>query len=416
MMTNNPILDEPIEEINVPVMKPIPPLVAKVALLKKLARNYIESMSRKAAENARKDINKFADWILALPNKPIKRGINEIEAPLRGFLKTHRIDGVRGQDQNTFINHIRPRVINFLHGRRRPIQVKFVFTCEFQKGVTEEDLEYSYGYFHTKMERVMEGTDLMEMYERMIKECLERIEAFQNEGCGWKFKEVVSFDIYVDPFRPLRGSSYFGLPAKLAAKKAIINVQNKQDNACFKWAVTSAVYRRKVHPERLNDEMRANSEKLNWEGIDFPTPLDQITKFEKQNPYSINVYGYAKSIVYPLRISKHENEQCINLILLVNKEKNHHYCWIKNMSALTASQYNKHKGKRYVCKYCCNSFQSEETLRKHIEYCSNQKAVKVVMPEKGTRLYFKNYQRKMRVPFVVYADFEAFTTYSNYDL
>ena len=32
------------------------------------------------------------------------------------------------------------------------------------------------------------------------------------------------------------------------------------------------------------------------------------------------------------------------------------------------------------------------------------------MPEKGTRLYFKNYQRKMRVPFVVYADFEAFTT------
>ena len=30
------------------------------------------------------------------------------------------------------------------------------------------------------------------------------------------------------------------------------------------------------------------------------------------------------------------------------------------------------------------------------------------MPEKGTMLGFKNHQRRMRVPFVVYADFEAF--------
>ena len=49
------------------------------------------------------------------------------------------------------------------------------------------------------------------------------------------------------------------------------------------------------------------------------------------------------------------------------------------------------------------------SLQKHVEYCSKQKAVKVVMPEKGTMLSFKNYHRKMRVPFVVYADFEAFT-------
>ena len=80
------------------------------------------------------------------------------------------------------------------------------------------------------------------------------------------------------------------------------------------------------------------------------------------------------------------------------------------MSALTASQYNKHKGKRHVCKYCCNSFQAEATFQKHVEYCMNHKAVKVVMPEKGTTISFKNHKRKMRVPFVVYADFEAFTT------
>ena len=363
MMTNNPILDEPIEEINVPILKPLRG--------KKIIKLY------------------------------------EKEAPLKGFLKTYRINDQEGQDQTTFINHIRHNVAKFLSERKKPFQMKFIFTCKFQKGVSEEEMTYSSGYFHTNVERIMEGTDLDELYERMTKECLEKIEKFQNKGSGWQFASVESFDINVDPFKPLRGTSYFPLPKKLAAKKAIINVKNEQDNECFKWAVTSAVYQRKVHPERLNSEMRANSKRLNWKGIDFPTPLTQIARFEKQNPYSINVYGYTGTRVYPLRISRHENEQCINLILLL--KENQHYCWIKNMSALTASQINKHKGKRHVCKYCCSSFQLEVSLQNHVEYCSKHKAVGVVMPKKGTILNFKDHHRKMRVPFVVYADFEAFT-------
>ena len=118
-------------------------------------------------------------------------------------------------------------------------------------------------------------------------------------------------------------------------------------------------------------------------------------------------YGWNGTRVYPLRIGKiNKDKQCINLLLLSNKGSQH-YCWIKNMSALTANQINKHKGKRFICRYCCNSFQREESLQKHEEYCSSHKAVKVKMPEKGTILDFKNHNRKMRVPFVVYADFEA---------
>ena len=317
------------------------------------------------------------------------------EAPIKGFLKTHRIDGEKGYDQLTFTQYIRLKVIKFFSEKKKPFQVKFIFSCKFQKGITDEEKEYTYGYFHSDIEKIMEDTDLGRIYNIMITMCLEKISQFQNKGSGWQFDSVVSFDINVDPFNPLRGSSYFPLPAKLAAKKAIINVKNIKDNECFKWAVTSAVYQRKVHPERLNGEMRRNSEKLNWKCIDFPTPLTQITRFEKQNPYSINVYGWTGTSVYSLRISKHENEESI--------------CWIKNMSALVASQVNKHKGKKYVCKYCCNSFPKEESLQKHIEYCSKQKAVKVVMPKKGTMLCFKNYYKKMQVPFAVYADFEAFT-------
>ena len=79
-------MDAPIKEINVPVMKPIH-FTAKVTSLRRLARNYVKSLGKKAKANARKVINKFADWILSLPNEPIKRGINKREAPLRVFFK-----------------------------------------------------------------------------------------------------------------------------------------------------------------------------------------------------------------------------------------------------------------------------------------------------------------------------------------
>ena len=89
-----------------------------------------------------------------------------------------------------------------------------------------------------------------------INHLLELIENFQNQGSGWQFDQVEYFDINIDPFEPLSGSSYIPLPEKLASNKAIINVKNEKDNECFKWAVTSAVFPIKFHPERLNDNMR----------------------------------------------------------------------------------------------------------------------------------------------------------------
>ena len=414
MLQTRNIMDEPIEEINVPVMRPIPydPRRGKPPFIR-IRRNFV----------------RFADEMMTYVPRPMRRRVNrrigrlrreirniyqrygrlqlyQREAPLHGFLRTDRINGERGYDQRTFTQYIRPRVIEFLteeKKKKKPLKMKIVFTCKFKKGN-----DTNYGYFHTDIKKITADDDLGEIYNLLIAEILAKIDKFQNKGSGWQFEQVVSFDIDVDPYRPIRGRSYIKTPRELSGKHAIINVKNERDNMCFKWAVTSAVFPRKKDPQRLDDEMRRNSVRLNWDGIDFPTPLSQINQFEKQNPYSINVYEWDGKNTDILRISKHENEQCINLILITNGG-NKHYCWIKNMSALFSKQINNHGKKRYFCKYCCNSFQEEETLKRHLEYCSKREAVKVKMPEKGTMLYFKNFYKKMRLPFVVYADFEACT-------
>ena len=403
-------MDAPIKEINVPILRPT--TYTRVPALRRMAREYYVTLMRRERERARRVINRFADWVMALPRERVRGGVHEVEAPLQGFLRTYRIDGNRGMDQRTFVEHVRARVVAFFARRQRPFQVQLIFTCRYtRRPQVGEKGEEEFPNFYSDVERVMEDTDLDELYDIATRECLEKMDRFQRKGSGWRFEEVVSIHINVDPFDPLRAGSYFPLPYKLANKKAIINVQN-EDNECFKWAVTSAIYQTKVHPERMTSKLRENAARLNWDGIKFPTTLNQISRFENQNPYSINVYGWTGTSVYSLRISKkHENKQCINLMLL-EKNRNQHYCWIKDTSRLIASQYNSHKGKRFLCKYCCNSFASNKTLETHMEYCSLCKAVKVVMPkEGGEKLCFRNYGRKMRVPFVVYADFECITTH-----
>ena len=186
----------------------------------------------------------------------------------------------------------------------------------------------------------------------------------------------------------------------------------KTDHECFKWAINSAIYQREQHPQRLNKEIRNNSQNFNWDGICFPVSIKQIDKFERQNNYAVNVFGYEDSKVYPLRLSK-KDSQVVDLLLITAGPTNH-YCWIKNKSRLFSGQVSKHGHARFFCDRCINNFPNSPALKKHLEYCSNHDAVRIEFPkpEKGKEkafLKFKNYKKKMRVPFAICADFECFT-------
>ena len=63
-----------------------------------------------------------------------------------------------------------------------------------------------------------------------------------------------------------------------------------------------------------------------------------------------------------------------------------------------------------MCFRCLNTFKTEKSLASHHEYCKSHEAMEIELPEKGTKISFPNHNRSMRVPFIVYADFESFTT------
>ena len=412
------IMDEPVPEIKVPILKPTQFTAKdKVASLKSLAD--------KVAKPIIKNINKFADWLYSYVPEPVrnitnekvnklKNKINQIfkkletefkieekEMALKGYLKSYRINGVSGYDPKKFISSIKPKVLDFIKQQKKPIKLKFIFTCTFKKeNPATGQIDISTGNFHSLVETITESSDLSDILNTMTGIILEKIQQFQNNGSGWVFENVESFDINIEPFEPLSGSSYISLLKNLEDKKAIINVWNENNHECFKWAITSAIYQREKHPQRLNKEMRDNLQNFNWDGIDFPVSIKQIDKFERQNNYALNVFGYEDSKVYPLRLSK-KDSQVVDL-LLITDEMTNHYCWIKNKSRLFSRQVSKHGNARFFCDRCMGNFPNQPALKKHLEYCSNHDAVRIQFPkpkkgEEKAFLKFKNYKKKMRV-------------------
>ena len=387
-------------------------------------------------------LKEFSNWIISYIPEPIKRTSSdklkslketvskifydndktpkEIETALKGTVKTFRIKGSSSDDYETYLEDITPRVITLLEKQPKPLKVMFRMQCQFYK-MDNEDLEeiFTDYHFNTKNKIVDESTNLTDFLSVSVERLIELIESLEGKGSGWTFDKVLHFDILTNVYKPLAGSSWVPLPKFLASKKAIINPKNS-DRECFKWAVTEAVYPQKSNRDRITKTSKDNAEKFNWDGIKFPVKLSQISLFEKNNPgYVINVLGYSEDDgIYPVRISKQANKvdkTVINLMLLSGEEasnsgKSHqHYTLIKNISRLVGMQTNKHNGKSHICLNCFNTFSLEKSFKEHVEVCLTNDSVKIEMPKKGSYIEFDKHAKKLKVPFVIYADFESYT-------
>ena len=304
------------------------------------------------------------------------------------------------------------QIKEFLRNHRN-IKIRMIMVCimeqqqrDGRKGVIIQDK----AYFNTETYINLESTDVKVILSQMIKEILEKIYIYQRNGSGWYFKEVFSLEIHIVNYKPIKGSSYIPLPDFLMRKKAIINVENK-DNKRFPWSILRYLHPIEKHETRLTD-IRKYENVLNFKGIDFPVKLKDITKFENQNPNlpGVNVFSVNdNNKIYPLRINQTDCQKSIDLFLFSKDEKNH-YSLINNFSRLTRSQITSDTtSKIHICKKSLTHFTNKESFERHITYCSQNETVAVKMAIKNTILKFQNHSKKLPNPFVIYADFECFT-------
>ena len=288
-------------------------------------------------------------------------------------------------------------------------KVHTVLVCKMVRTDPETGKDtFTIAHFSSKTHSMISEEDVKNEYTTMKEKMLESLAGYQKLESGWRLQSVEMLEIFITKFKPLNGKSYKPFPKFIAKKKAVINMEN-DDDQCFKWAVTRALNPVDRDSGRVTKILKTQAEKYNWSDIEFPTKLKDIHKFGKNNNVNVNVFSFDEKSgrhgrVYTLRLSKTEHEETINLFLY-----DEHYGVVKNLSRLVSSQVNKDKCKKHICIRCLNNFRTLESLEKHLELCQNHDHQRHVYPNKSNKYAsFKKHQKMHRAPFVVYADFECF--------
>ncbi|GFT98816.1 uncharacterized protein NPIL_213411 [Nephila pilipes] len=228
--------------------------------------------------------------------------------------------------------------------------------------------------FKTSNNEVFQETNFVSLYDTMSEKIVKESEDFEGKDSGWTLDEILRLEVRTNRYSPFR-----------------------------------ALYPSANHPNKTSS-YATHLNKLNFDGISFPTPLNEVKKFSKMNDIGINIYSFEEDLkIFPLLISDIVCEKHIDLLYIKNNDLGH-YCFIKSLSRLVSKQLSKHQHKTYICKRCLSAFQTEYKLLQHNEMCGDKSPARVVMPSETCKfLKFKIFQHSLKIPFVVYADFECVT-------
>ena len=215
----------------------------------------------------------------------------------KNFLKSYTVqntDKIKGFDGLKLLKDLKPKLKKQFdeHGAIKYYVVARLLMHKTLEGKTLEKTDDF--YVHTPKHEVLRRDQIKEFVGTDIDYLKDAIPERQAKvGSNWIFKRVVSIEAHTVRHKPLAGASYIELPPALKAKKAIINVKNKDDNKCFMWAVLSALHPTGKNAHRMS-KYKEHIDKYDWSGLfrdETPVKLNEISKFEERNNISINVYG-----------------------------------------------------------------------------------------------------------------------------
>ena len=105
---------------------------------------------------------------------------------------------------------------------------------------------------------------------------------------GWITDSVIDHTISISKYDPLPESSYIKLPKELYyPRKGLINIQNIDDNECFKWSMVRYLSPADRKPAKIIKADKEFAKKLDYKDIKFPVKIRDICKIEKKIPLAL---------------------------------------------------------------------------------------------------------------------------------
>ena len=130
------------------------------------------------------------------------------------------------------------------------------------------------------------------------------------------------------------------------------------------------------------------TEKLDYDGSEFPVQGKNFNKIEVKNNICINKFGYENGLAFPIYVSDQKFEDSMDLLFLINDDESH-YVHIKDFDRFMFHE-TKNKNKESFCRSCLQCFSSKNVWIKHKENCLSINGKQSVKIEKRV-IKFEDY-------------------------
>ena len=112
---------------------------------------------------------------------------------------------------------------------------------------------------------------------------ISNIQKSLEKGSGWIIDSPIDHTISISKYNLLGGSNYIELPKELDhPKKGLINIQNIDDNECFKWCLVRYLNSADHHPPRITAAGKDFAKKLDFKDTNFQLKLETFIKLKKR--------------------------------------------------------------------------------------------------------------------------------------
>ena len=167
-----------------------------------------------------------------LPKKSRRKKLTKIVSSTNKAYESFNVDIINDKDPQVQLHQSKELTKDFLIGelnKNYGIKIKNRLNITFMKQIEKVNVDF----FKSNAREIINENDIETVISDAGNELINRISEWISEGSGWVIKSVETHEIDISKYKPLRRSSY--LPLSEKNKKAMINIENKNDNECFGW-------------------------------------------------------------------------------------------------------------------------------------------------------------------------------------
>ena len=115
---------------------------------------------------------------------------------------------------------------------------KFVTSLFLVSKRIESQDKTKYDNFNSssRFKKMINESEIDDVFQSIYTTIITNIQISLGKSSDWTIDSVIDHTISISKYSPLAWSSYTKLPKKLDhSRRGLINIQNTNDNECFKW-------------------------------------------------------------------------------------------------------------------------------------------------------------------------------------